>query len=39
MGKADGTSLGERMLAVTGGFLVVDAIIALVIWSSDNSKN
>jgi hypothetical protein len=39
MGKPDARSLGEDMLKITGSFLVVDAIIALIIWASDNSKH
>lgn len=33
--NADGKSLGTNMLEVTGGILVVDAIIALILYVSD----
>jgi hypothetical protein len=34
--NADGKSLGQNMLEVTGGFLLVDAIIALGLYLSDS---
>ena len=37
--NADGASLGENMLAVTGGIFVVDAIIALGLYIGEISDD